>query len=286
MNWELLSGISSSLKFRDAVCDCCLVQLVHTPTRGHSILDLVLTNDPSIFSEVNVIEPLLGSDHRAVACRLSFSVSCPSPQIDRSRSFDYRLANWDLYADIVQKVNWDDMFSLHDSNAMWNFLKNALFDAAKVAIPLSRPVRKFRGVKVSGEVKSALNARRKLYKRYRDCHADFVSDKSKAVDGRLEAALRESGRRTEQNIVARLITAARLFWKHIRNGLGNKPNIVPVVTADGSFTSSDVEIAEEFNKFFASVFVREQGFSPKSCPLSASLIDSVVFNDHQVYSIL
>ena len=112
INWELLSGISSSLKFRDAISDCCFVQLVHTPTRGHSILDLVLTNDPSIFSEVNVIEPLLGSDHRAVTCHLSFSVSCPSPQIDRSRSFDYRLANWDLYADIVQKVNWDDMFSL------------------------------------------------------------------------------------------------------------------------------------------------------------------------------
>lgn len=110
INWELFSGRSSSLKFRDAVNDCFLTQLVHPPTRGHSILDLVFTNDSSIFAEVCVIDPLLGNDHRAVSCRLSFCMSWSSPRAV-FRSFDLRLADWDLFADSLGKVNWEDMFS-------------------------------------------------------------------------------------------------------------------------------------------------------------------------------
>ena len=57
IEWDDLSGKTSSESFRIMINDCFLTQIVRQPTRGSSILDLVLSNDPSIFDSVEVIEP-------------------------------------------------------------------------------------------------------------------------------------------------------------------------------------------------------------------------------------
>ena len=46
--------MSASESFCDTVNDCYLTQLV----RGSSILDLVFTNDPSVFEKVEVLRKL------------------------------------------------------------------------------------------------------------------------------------------------------------------------------------------------------------------------------------
>ena len=101
-------------------------------------MDLVFTNDPSVFEEVEVIESLLGSDSKAVLCKLS--CSSPNPVIKEVyrylQSYDFRRADWTLFVQILKTVKWDDMFLSQDpNNTMWNFLKNSLLHAASQAIP-------------------------------------------------------------------------------------------------------------------------------------------------------
>ena len=174
------------------------------------------------------------------------------------QSFDFRRADWALFVQILNNVMWDDMFLNLDPNVMWNFFKNNLLHAASQAIPRSRPLRKFCGINVSGNVKRALNARRKLYKRYRNCTKDYASEMLQDADERLRLALNEARAQYERKIVGYLKDSPRHFWKHINRSLGSKPQIGSVVSAKGSLTTTDQETANEFNNFFTSVFVEDR----------------------------
>ena len=49
-----------------------LEQINRTPTRGTSILDLILTNDPLIVSHFSIGMPLGSSDHDSIAINVVF----------------------------------------------------------------------------------------------------------------------------------------------------------------------------------------------------------------------
>jgi len=53
------------------VCDNFFTQLVSTPTRGDSILDLLLTSNTDLISSVGVMNSLPGCDHDAIHFQLS-----------------------------------------------------------------------------------------------------------------------------------------------------------------------------------------------------------------------
>ena len=87
------------------------------------------------------------------------------------------------------------MFLSQDpNNTMWNFLKNSLLHAASQVIPRSRPLRQFCGMYVCGNVKRVLNARRKIYKRYRNCSKDYATEMLQSADDRLRVALNKEFR--------------------------------------------------------------------------------------------
>jgi len=64
-------------KFLTIFSDNGCVQLIDSPTRGKAFLDLVLTNDPLIISNVTVSAPFYTSDHNSI---LLFVISLTSNQ--------------------------------------------------------------------------------------------------------------------------------------------------------------------------------------------------------------
>ena len=210
-----------------------------------------------LFSTVLKSLNLLDSDHNAVMCRVSFDAPCCMNSGVSTQTLDLSRADWALYNALLGSVNWDDMFVSSDPDVMWHFLKDNLLEAAAKAIPSKRPTRFFCGMSVSGDVKRALNARRKTFKRYRNCSADFCADKLRDADERLQLALHNARVYREKNIALSLSTSPRLFWKHIHNNLGSKPSVYAVETADGSLTISDDETANEMNRYFSTVFIAE-----------------------------
>ena len=63
INWEGVIGDSGSEEFLKAVQNNLLSQVVTEPTWGANILDLVLTHDENIISEIGVEGELGSSDH-------------------------------------------------------------------------------------------------------------------------------------------------------------------------------------------------------------------------------
>lgn len=277
VNWHLSSGNLSSENFRHAIDDCYLSQIVREPTRGSAILDLVFTDDPSAFEDVKVIEPLLGSDHNSILCALRFSNPI-SPSL-RTPTFPHNLAraDWPQYAKLIDEVKWDDMFSTDDPNDMWNFLKETLLSAAREAIPTTK-AKFYSGVRVSGEVKRALNARRKIFRKYRNCSAQYASDMLVKADARLKSALNDARVQREQKIVLCLKDSPREFWKHVHKSLKNRPVISSVLNNDDNLTSTDVDTANAFNKFFSQAFASDNSdVLPSFKEVGNSKIDTIDF---------
>ena len=56
--------------FCDRLDDNFLVQHITTPTRGNAILDLFITDETDMVSDVEVIGMLSNSDHNAILCNV------------------------------------------------------------------------------------------------------------------------------------------------------------------------------------------------------------------------
>lgn len=80
-----------------------LVQKVRGHTLGKNLLDLVLTNDESVVSNVKIIAPVGSSDHAALRYNLKFAEpKMPKYIIEK----DYNHANADALLNYFFDVDW------------------------------------------------------------------------------------------------------------------------------------------------------------------------------------
>ena len=89
----------------DMVQDYSLHQLVQQGTRGSNILDLVLTNDPALVENVDVVENLDVCDHDAVQFDLALCIS--RTYQPRRFVYNYKKADFDAFRDYMANIPWE-----------------------------------------------------------------------------------------------------------------------------------------------------------------------------------
>ena len=80
-NHSVMHGASSEKckLFQQFCFDLGLIQIVDFPTRGKNLLDLVLTNDPLLLSNVSGAPPLASSDHDSIHLTMLIPTQSSSP---------------------------------------------------------------------------------------------------------------------------------------------------------------------------------------------------------------
>ena len=66
INWNLMQSGSIGKEFMDLIHDQFLTQHVDQATRGENILDLVVSTEPDMVEDLEVLCPIANSDHRAI----------------------------------------------------------------------------------------------------------------------------------------------------------------------------------------------------------------------------
>ena len=119
-------------KFLDLTMDCFLTQHVKDPTRGNNILDLILSNNPSLIDEVTVSEPLSNSDHNTI----HFNIVCDNKKnIWKKEYFDYKNGNYADLRKFLETIDWKVELQEGDVNFMWNKFKIIYNKARDTFIP-------------------------------------------------------------------------------------------------------------------------------------------------------
>jgi len=118
----------------DIIQDYYMEQFVHFPTRGHNILDLIISNLPGLITNCN--SPGKLSDHDVVACTLN----CAPPIKRKPKRKVYLFGKGDYNALRRELETFKDMFihSFTQSSSIerdWSMLKESILNAANKAIP-------------------------------------------------------------------------------------------------------------------------------------------------------
>ena len=213
IDWDLYSGSSDAVLFLDTLNDCSLTQMVDCPTRGEAILDLVLTNDPSLFLSVDIEEPLLGCDHKSIHCKLAVDLSPKFSSATQNKLFDFSKADWDLFSKTIDSANLSSLLDVDDSELNWLHFKAEVFSAAHLAIPVKSKVKFFRGVPLLRDVKRAVHARKKTYRRYSRIHDSYANEKRLQADDRLREAIEAANAKYEKDLAIKCKKDPKAFWE-------------------------------------------------------------------------
>ena len=126
MNWKCTSfpdgGSRGNLAYHrtlEIINDNFLEQLVHTPTRGENILDIVLTNTPDYFARVETTESMI-SDHRVVECTLAYNPmeteSLQKIEADPFRQFKVHNVDYLPMKLKLSDMDWDKLLEFCDQD--------------------------------------------------------------------------------------------------------------------------------------------------------------------------
>ena len=105
----------------DILKDFSLSQLIKDPTRGSHILDLLLVNNPSMVSCLQLCDNLPGIDHDAVFFKLSI---LPQKQEPVHRIlYNYKKTNVDTFCASLLTIPWN-LAVFEDINLWWDNWKD------------------------------------------------------------------------------------------------------------------------------------------------------------------
>ena len=236
-------------------CDCLddnfLVQHITTPTRGDAILDLIITDEPNMVSDIEDIGKLGNSDHNAIlwSTHISTEILRNSRQV-----YDYSKANISAIRSELQVVDWSHLFSNLSVEDCWRVFKGKLQDLEAQYVPkknVSSGNRK--PIWMTYKAMKAVKRRHKIYRKYKDPEHPAC----KKADRKASMATKQSKRHFESKLAQKIKTDKKSFFAYVRSKTKAKVKVGPLKDTQGHDTSDSSHMVEILNDQFSSVFTQE-----------------------------
>ncbi|XP_048586215.1 uncharacterized protein LOC116614508 [Nematostella vectensis] len=290
------------LSFTEILNDHYLSQMNHFPTRGDKILDLVITNASDQVCVNEVLSPNeagVFSDHGVVCFEFSAFVKAPS-KFHRS-VYNYTKADFDgLRASLSALELTMSSNENSDIDTDWQNWKDLFLAAVADHVPSKKlrgrnPVPWMNGT-ILDLIKKKETTRRRLKKTPAKAS---LREKFKALRAEVKQALRESRENFFQSLERDYKNNTKRFWfvlkqKSKSRGLPSQVSMATVNPPTGSqdptplrTTADDPEaIANLFNKYFASVFLKDSlqdlNTDPEHCAPPVPELSNISFDINDI----
>ena len=263
INWEhnCVSASSSKKKLHDSflstLADHNLSQMVTEPTREDHILDLMLTNNPSIIKSVHILPGF--SDHEFV---LSDSNLAPSYTRKLPRKIHlFSKANW---AEVRQKISdfsatYSNTMTELDINTKWNALKKQLNDIMDSCIPSKMTTTRHNVPWIIRTLIRLTRKKQKLFNKAKKKKGNEAWSRYKSCKKQVTQQMRKARSDYVNNIIESAFQEAdtKPFWKFIRSKRGENIGVAPL-KSQGKLLADGRSKAEILNNQFKSVFTKEK----------------------------
>ena len=267
-NWTTASPNieSNENKFIEALRDAFLHQHITEPTRGRAtctphVLDLILTNEEGMASEITQDSPLGKSDHAVI--NFNFNVYIDrKPRMKLKRY--YERADYEGMKNDLKKIKWNEILKGNMSvQEMWDEFDSIVKKAVDDHVPKKM---------VSSQMKRAavpvdevfINARRKkhsLWRKYIRNKTDEAWQAYTKARNKIKSLLSKLRRQFEKNIALNVKENPKAAWAYIKSKYKAKEGIQNLATdqndPNSPLTKTDQENANILSEYFSSVFVRE-----------------------------
>ena len=243
--------------FMNTFQDLSVKQLVDFPTRKENILDLFLTNRPSL---VNRLEPMPGiSDHDTMIYVNTNVKPYRQPPVKRNILL-WKKADIDNIRSMADTLSdrITSQYTTHTPvNTIWQELKSGVENVLKT-IPSKMTSSRFQPPWVNRTIKR--NARRKQRAHRKACNSNRPQDWSRLR--KLVKNQRVECRNAYYNYIRDIISPdlhqrPKRFWSYISSRKCDNNGVAPLRNTDGLIYSDAKSKADILNNQFSSVFTQE-----------------------------
>ena len=247
-----LGETKEELAFRECLEDHFYVQNVNSATRDRRILDLVISNEPGMVEELEVIEPLANNDHNMITWSVSRGYEyCETGSGDK---LDYKRADFEGLRKELREIDWKRLLSGGLTEDWITFRDRLLMLESKYV-----PVKKFNGSKrrkeiwISNKAIRSVNRKRKVFRKYRDRNhpACKAAARKAAID------VRDAKLSFETKLADNIKYDSKSFFAYVRSKSRARIRAGSLLSESGVLIEKSKEKADEFNRYFSSVFSRE-----------------------------
>ncbi|XP_072025359.1 uncharacterized protein [Amphiura filiformis] len=269
INWEIMqAGSGRAEAFMDVILDNLWTQHVTKPTRLNSLIDLVITSNPDMVDDVQVVAHLGTSDH----CMLIWDTNYLVEPVKSPPKRDFRNANFDQMKAKLRQIKWNEDLETRSAEQAWNYNKEQLSKEIKrhqCGCP-----RKHRN----------LLRKQRAWKRYQKRKTSRNLEHYKKCQKEAKYEVRHAKRDFEKKLAENIKEDSKSFYAYVRSKQKVKDAVGPLKTDTGETIPPGQPTAEALNDFFASVFTVENQNVPEpetiyTGPEEEKLEEFVITND-------
>jgi len=244
----------------ECIRDCFLYQHVKIPTHQRkgivgNLLDLILTNEEGMVTDVTHNAPLGHSDHQSLVFNFRAYTEKGKKQ---AKKFKYDKGNYDCMRLEVAEYNWKELEGL-SVEEHWKIFKDRLHEQMNKHIPKTsgRAAPKKRPLWMNEKALTKVRKKTEAYKRYMGTREGKDFDLYARARNQAKWACRCAVRDHESNIARYSKSNPKAFYSYANGKLKTKSSVPDLDRPQGGKTKTDREKAEVLNDFFSSVFTRE-----------------------------
>ncbi|XP_073518171.1 uncharacterized protein [Phyllobates terribilis] len=264
--WESLSSKTNrSSKFLSSLADNFIFQKVGEKTRGSATLDLILINREEMVEEVKVAGTLGGSDHAIIEFWITRGGRHVKTQTSR---LDFRKADFKRLRKRIGGIQWLDVLKDKNVQEGWEIFKNEILKAQSLTIPKSRKNGKHlrKPGWMNTELKYMLKRKKDMFIKWKE--GGISKEDYNAVCRSCRARIRLAKADNELRLARYVKSNKKEFWGYVKSKRKVKDAIGFLQDENGEMVREDVEKAELFNSYFASVFSQKENVTSTDlhCP--------------------
>ena len=246
-----------------------LKQHIEEPThyRGRqtpTLIDLTLSNNPGIIQEISHLPPL-GFSHHSVLI-MSLNINSPMMQVSLTPKYLVEKGDFNKMRAFMEAIEWEITLKDKDVDQCWAIIENKLQSAKDMFVPIKRTI-KPKLVKRSFTAPLSLlddiRQKRQAFKYYKKYPTSENYDDYKRLRNLVKKQAKKTKQGIEKRVAAEAKTNPKAFFQYVTAKIKPPINIGNLEKEDGSLTENDKEKSEVLNKFFASVFTKED---PQNIP--------------------
>ena len=250
-----------------------LTQMVKEPTRGHNILDLILTSKSQDVIEIST-QPTKLSDHKLVECKLSFNPTLEAPNrtvfVDPHsfRAINYHKVDKSAMNLDLSAVDWNALEKLcddcgdSDGSMFKELIVHTVLQIALQHCPSKVKTGKGNRTKMERELAALKMKKRKINRKL--SHLKETDPSSRNIPKlehsvsitayEIKDAIISHLNQQEKNAVSTIKTNPKFFYSYAKRMSKTKSTVAPLRNGDGVLTSNAAEKAELLQAQYVSVF--------------------------------
>ena len=228
IDWDLLTANRDAVDFMEGTISCNLTQLVTSPTRNSSMLDLVFVSSPELFSPVQHVGKLGSSDHDILQFSLQININTSVKFQTR-----YNYANKSFPTSTVDFTSAGGWYGL--TSAIQHFLKTCSY----IVSPSNHQKPKWMSV----QTLKTLKRKKDAWSKYRKTKNAYYLQKYNDLDNELKTTLKKEKSNFESNLALTAKKSSKQFFQYVKSTYKSKPTIGPLRSPAGLLTSDPSEMA-------------------------------------------